>query len=103
MNPTINYLADGDGIVGIIENAGGVLRAIAIAIAAVIFIAAGVCMLVGFFGQGKFRQHLSMIGVIMAACLLIGGGAWLGPALINTGEDIGGGGGGTPAVSNDGF
>src|SRR5690625_2200338 len=82
------YLAD-SGLTGIIENIGGEIQVIGITMAGVSIVALGAFLLFAFMGDGGLRKHLSKALVIGLVALLIGGGAALGPMLVDTGGQIG--------------
>lgn len=103
MTPAVHYLAAGDDLNGILGNLTNVVRGLGATVAVAGFAIAGLLIIAGFVGQGKLREHISKILIIGLGCVIIGGGAFLAPALINTGQQIGNGTTSHPPAGSNGF
>jgi len=90
-DPTDLQLAAGgaDSINESINNATGIVQGLGISIVTLVFVALGVMMLFGAFGEGgKLRQHLGKVAIATIGALVIGGGAIIGPMFVNLGSDV---------------
>lgn len=87
----VDVLAAGgvDSINQSVNNTTRIAQTIGGSLVALVVTGLGVSLLFGAFGEGgKLRQHLGKVMIAAVGALVLGGGAIVGPMLVNVGEDI---------------
>lgn len=86
---TTNTAAGLDSLRDMIGNATGGVQMIGGAIVVLVIAVVAIMVMTGALSQGgSLRQHLMKIAVVCVGALLLGGGAALGPMVVDVGKDL---------------
>lgn len=88
---TLDYLANGgvDSIKGTVDNGTKFVQYLGGSLIALVLAALGISVMFGAFSEGgAMRKNLGKVATVAVGALVLGGGAVIGPMLVNTGQEL---------------